>query len=162
MSPGTPRKLAQGYTDVAESAFKLKPVWLQNSFIFQWHQDALHCWDFGQARRGSCGFLSCLAHGHGQINAYQVVIADQSTIKPVGLCCPFLYPRNRHFQRAWAIRVRTFHMIYCGCPNSTRVSTKIAGICMQHVSGQCFPFTSACQMSSASAIKSSGFISLKG
>lgn len=162
MSSGTPKKLAQGYAGVAESAFELRPVRLQNSFIFQWHQDALHCWDFEQARRGSCGFLSCLAHGHGQISAYWVVVADQSTIMPVSLCHPFLYPRNRHFQGAWAIRVRTFHMIHGGCLNSTRASTKVAGLCMQHLSGQCSPIIFACQMSSASAMKSSGFISLKG
>lgn len=60
------------------------------TLIFPWHQDDSPCWGSEQARRGSWGFLSCLAHGRGQINAYQAVIADQSTSMPVGLCCPFL------------------------------------------------------------------------
>lgn len=116
--------LAQGYMGLAESVFKARLVWLQDTLICQWHQDALYCWDSEQAGRGSYSLLSCLAHGHGQINTFQLVIGDQSTGMPAGLCCPFLYPRNRHLGRAWAIMARTFHVICCGCLNSThRVST---------------------------------------
>lgn len=99
----------------------------------------------------------------GQINAYQAVIAAPSTRMLTGLCCAFLYPRNTHCQRTRAIMVITFHEICCDCFNPTRrVITKTAGACEPHWSGLCSALTSACQMSRAPAMKSSGFISFEG
>ena len=81
---------------------------------------------FQDVQRGSHGFQSCLVHGHEQINIYQAVMGDLSTRMPIGLCRPFLYPRNRHFRKAWATVLRTLHMICCACLNpAQKVGTKI-------------------------------------
>lgn len=80
-------------------AFKPRPVLLQNT-NFPTTPRYLALLRFQEVQRGSHGFQSCLVHGHEQINIYQAVMGDLSTRMPIGLCRPFLYPRNRHLRQA--------------------------------------------------------------